>query len=146
MTIQEVPIASEHVRFEKDFSQYCRERGYELLDLSYHHNYGDSIASSLRRDHSPASLSIRLSPDLMVQKLKEPAFNSFFVELKTGNTKKVIQCEAYQLLRNKVCEKYLRTPCIYIYRGGLSKNEMIACHANNVRVSKLILPKATKNT
>ena len=144
--IQEVPIASKHVVFEKDFGKYCDERGYALIDTSYHHNFGDETAAKLRRDSSPASLSIRLAPDLMVQKLKDPTFNSFFVELKTGNTKKVIQCEAYQLLRNKVCEKYLRTPCLYIYRGGLSKNEMIACHANCIRVSKLILPKATKNT
>lgn len=140
--IYEVPIANKHLLFEKDFERFCEERGYELVDLSYHHNFKDENASKLRRDFSPASLSIRLNPDLLVQKKHT---NSFFVELKTGNCKNVIQVEAYQLLQNKVKEKYLKTTCLYIYRGELSNNKMIACPAQKIRASKLVIPTTEKN-
>lgn len=129
---------------EKEFTDLCSKYGYEVIDLSYHHNYSDEKAEVLRRDFSPASLSVRLSPDMMIQKSSDGLYKSSFVELKTGNSRN-IQMEAFQLLQNKTLEKTLRTPCIYVYRGKVSNGEMIACFSGNIRVTKLVIPNAPKN-
>lgn len=129
---------------EKEFSEYCKGKGYEVIDLSYHHNCDDETAGALRKDFSPASLAVRVSPDMLIQKSVGGVYKSSFVELKTGNSK-VMQMEAYQLLHNKVMEKNLKTPCIYIYRGKVSDYNMIACLSKNIRVSKLVIPNADKN-
>lgn len=140
----EVAIANKHLQMEKEFALLCKEKGYEVIDLSYHHNYSDETAEALRRDYSPASLSVRVSPDLLIQKESGGLYKSSFVELKTGNSS-VMQAEAFQLLQNKVLEKNLKTPCLYIYRGKLSNGKMIACNAEDIRVSKLVIPNASKN-
>lgn len=116
-----------------------------MIDLSYHHNCDDGTAASLRKDFSPASLSVRVSPDMLIQRNEGGLYKSCFVELKTGNTKNLIQMEAFQLLQNKVLEKNLKTPCLYVYRGKVSENEMIACYAEDIRVSRLVIPNALKN-
>lgn len=141
----EVPIAGKHLVMEQDFQQLCNKTGYTIIDLSYHHNADGKTANELRRDSSPVSLSVRLTPDMMIQRKNKDRYDSSYVELKTGNNKRVIQMEAYQLLQNKVLEKYAKASCLYVYRGALSNNEMIACHANKVRVSKLVIPKMAKN-
>ena len=41
----EVAIAKKHVEMEKEFSAICKRRGYEIIDLSYHHNYSDAVAN-----------------------------------------------------------------------------------------------------
>lgn len=142
--VAEVPIANKHLCMEKDFIILCKEKGYEVIDLSYHHNYNDEAAGALRRDFSPASMSIRVSPDMLIQKPVDGFYKSSFVELKTGNSS-VMQMEAFQLLQNKVLEKTLKSPCLYVYRGKLSKDKMIACYAKDIRVSKLVIPNAQKN-
>jgi hypothetical protein len=129
---------------EKDFMSLCNERGYTVVDLSYHHNFSDEAAASLRRDFSPSAMSVRVSPDLLIQKQINGSWKGSFVELKTGNSK-VIQMEAFQLLQNKIQSKYLDSKCLYVYRGMVSGGEMIACYADRIRVSKLVIPKATKN-
>ena len=99
----------------------------------------------LRRDYSPASLSYRVSPDMLIQKQRDGLYKSSYVELKTGNKKTAVQMEAYQLLYNKVMEKNLRTPCIYVYKGTMSNGKMVACYSSEIRVSKLVIPNAQKN-
>jgi len=129
---------------EKDFTSLCKEKGYDVIDLSYHHNYSDEAAEALRRDFSPASMSVRVSPDMLIQKSRDGLYKSSFVELKTGNSS-VMQMEAFQLLQNKVLQKTIKTPCLYVYRGKLSDDEMIACYAEDIRVSQLVIPNALKN-
>lgn len=142
MCTYEVSIASKHLVFEKDFTELCKQKGYSVIDLSYHHNYDLSTANRLRRDSSPACLSVRVSPDILVlRKNKE----SQYYELKTGNAKNVIHLEAYQLMCNQVRETGMRTPCIYVYRDALSDYKMIACHAKDIRVERLIIPNCSKN-
>ena len=143
--IPEVPIASPHLRMEKEFEALCKSKGLELVDLSYHHNFGDKPAEMLRRDFSPSSLAVRLSPDLLVQKKKDPSYHSFFAELKTGSKKDCIQAEAYQLLQNKVRERYMGTPCLYVYTGASTDYKMVACWSGDIRVRKLVIPDAEKN-
>lgn len=142
--IPEVAIASKHVQMEKDFLMFCNQKGFEVADLSYHHNFDDGTAETLRRDFSPSSLSVRTKPDLLIQKSCDGKYKSIFVELKTGNSRNV-QMEAFQLLQNKIIERGIKAYCLYVYRGKLSGGKMLACYSDKIRVSKLVIPKAPKN-
>ena len=90
---------------------------------------------------SPASLSIRLSPDLIVSKGNDTKF----YELKTGKARDIIRMEAYQLMLNQIREIYFHTPCIYVYRGEKSKGQIISCHAKDIIPQTLIVPDIKKN-
>ena len=140
-----IAIAEKHSEMESEFTQICKEKGYDVIDLSYHINFEEGKANMLRRDFSPASVSFRVSPDMLIQKMRDGVFKSAYVELKTGNRKGAIQMEAFQLLHNKVLEKNLRTPCIYVYKGTASGGKMMACYSSEIRVSKLVIPNAQKN-
>ena len=96
MSLYECPTAYGHVNLENAFTSICEKMGYKVVDLSYHHNYQTKVIYALRKDSSPTSLSVRLSPDMMVSK----DGNTFFVELKTGNSDDIIRVEAYQLMCN----------------------------------------------
>ena len=72
-----------------------------MIDLSYHLNFEEEKANMLRRDYSPASVSYRVSPDMLIQKMRDGVFHSAYEELKTGHRKGAIQMEAFQLLHNK---------------------------------------------
>ena len=126
----EVAIAQKHAQMEREFANLCKRRGYEIIDLSYHHNFKDDVANQLRRDFSPVSLAVRVSPDMMVQKEENGMYRTIFVELKTGNSK-TMQMEAFQLLQNKILEKNLKAPCLYVYRGRSSDGKIIACFAKD---------------
>lgn len=134
-------LAKPHCYFERDFISLCKESGYKVTDLSYHHNYKPEVMASLRADCSPASLSIRLSPDMMVSK----GDKTFFVELKTGNHEDKIQVEAYQLMLNQIREKYSCVPCLYVYRGDYTHDDTIACYASDIVPNTLVIPNVDKN-
>lgn len=112
----EHPLANEHLIFEKDFERLCKDRGYTITDISYHHNYLQESMNKLRNNPSPVSLSIRLMPDLIVSKGNDTKF----YELKTGRAKDIMRMEAYQLMCNQIREIHFHTPCIYVYRGAFS--------------------------
>lgn len=139
--VYEHPLAYPHLELEKDFSLMCEEHGYKVVDLSYHHQYDSSTKGKLRGDFSPASLSVRLSPDILVQKEN----TSTFYELKTGNSEDIIKVEAYQLMLNQIRENCFCTECIYVYRGVLTNGDIIACHAKDIVPSALIIPNDEKN-
>ena len=121
-------LAYPHVLLEEDFKKLCKEKGYEVIDISYHHNCEEDIMWKLRNNISPVSLSVRLSPDLIVYKDND----SKFYELKTGNASDIIRMEAYQLMLNQIREVHFKTPCVYVYRGKFSNNKMVACHCTDI--------------
>lgn len=137
----EHPLASEHLMFEKDFRTLCKEKGYKVIDISYHHNFPNSTLTNLRIDFSPVSLSIRLCPDLIVSKRGDTKF----YELKTGRARDIIRLEAYQLMLNQIREIHFYAPCIYVYRGAFSSGHMIACHAKDIIPEVLVVPDVEKN-
>lgn len=137
----EHPLANEHVILEKDFENLCREKGYTITDISYHHNFPQETIRDLKNNPSPVSLSIRLTPDLIVSKDDDTKF----YELKTGNFEDVIKVEAYQLMLNQIRENCFCTECIYVYRGTLTNGDIIACHAKDIVPSALIVPYNDKN-
>ena len=109
-------LASPHVMFEIDFKRLCEEHGYKVIDISYHHNFQEETMKYLRNNSSPVSLSVRLSPDLIVSKGNDTKF----YELKTSLSKDIMRMEAYQLMLNQIREVHFKTPCIYAYKGRLS--------------------------
>ena len=119
----------------------CEERGYKVVDLSYHHQYDSLTKGQLRSDFSPASLSVRLSPDILISKNNK----SVFYELKTGTSEEVIKMEAYQLMLNQIRENHFGTECVYVYRGALTHGDIIACRAKDIIPSLLIIPNDEKN-
>ena len=137
----EHPLASEHLILEKDFKKLCEERGYSITDISYHHNFQKESIYSLQNNPSPVSLSIRLTPDLIVSKDGDTKF----YELKTGRAKDIMRLEAYQLMCNQIREIYFHAPCIYVYSGAFSNGQIIACHAKDIRPETLIIPDVEKN-
>lgn len=94
----EVAIAYKHTHLETSFVRLCEDRGYDVVDLSYHHNYPESSCDILRKCDTPASLSVRLTPDLFVTKDGGGAL----YELKTGNRQDKVYLEAYQLMMNQI--------------------------------------------
>jgi len=132
----EHPLAYSHLSLEKDFTSLCERFGYRVTDLSYHHNYDTKVIYALRKNPSPVSLSIRLSPDMMISKDGE----TMFVELKTGRSDDIIRLEAYQLLCNQIREKYFHTPCLYVYRGRYTNGDIISCHAKDIIPKTLVIP------
>lgn len=137
----EHPLANEHIILEKDFENLCKERGYTITDISYHHNYLQESMNNLRNNPSPVSLSIRLMPDLIVSKGNDTKF----YELKTGRAKDIMRMEAYQLMCNQIREIHFHTPCIYVYRGAFSNGQTIACHSKDIVPQTLIIPDVKKN-
>ena len=95
----------------------------------------------LRNNSSLVSLSVRLSPDLIVYKRDDTKF----FELKTGKSKDIIRMEAYQLMLNQIREVHFHTPCIYVYCGNMSDNKMIACPSSKIIPSILVIPDVKKN-
>ena len=61
-------LAWNHCSFEHEFESLCKDKGYVVVDLSYHHNYKEEVMRELRKDFSPTSLSVRLAPDMMISK------------------------------------------------------------------------------
>jgi len=142
MDSKEHYLAYPHVIFENDFKRLCEDKGYNVIDISYHHNCEQSTMWKLRNNISPVSLSIRLSPDLIVYKGND----SKFYELKTGNAKDIMRMEAYQLMLNQIRETHFKTPCIYVYRGKFSNYKMIACHSTDIVPQTLVIPDLKKNS
>lgn len=92
----EVYIAQDHINLEHDFAELCLRHGYKVADLSYHHNLPYHTKEILRSSNTHASLSVRLSPDIIIVKDGQ----SLLCELKTGNNKNILRVEAYQLMLN----------------------------------------------
>lgn len=134
-------LAWNHCSFEHEFESLCKDKGYVVVDLSYHHNYKEEVMRELRKDSSPTSLSVRLAPDMMISKEGK----TIFCELKTGRSKDIMRVEAYQLMCNIIKERFLFTPCLYIYRGGFSDNRVIACYSSNIICNELVIPDKEKN-
>lgn len=137
----EHPLAYPHIDLEKEFAQMCTECGYKVIDLSYHHQYDSTTKRQLRGDFSPASLSIRLSPDILVSNKEK----SVFYELKTGNSENSIKVEAYQLMLNQIRENCFCVDCIYVYKGAFTNGDIIGCHARDIVPSLLVIPNDEKN-
>ena len=137
----EVPIAQEHINLEHDFTELCMRHGYKVADLSYHHNLPHHTANILRSSQTPASLYVRLSPDMLIVK----DGNSTLCELKTGSRSDQLYVEAYQLMINQVAETQLNVPCLYIYRGDISEGNIVACHAKDICIKELVIPNRKSN-
>ncbi len=137
----EHPLAYKHVDLERDFTDICNKSGYKVIDISYHHNYPPQVTNSLRINSSPVALSIRLSPDLIISKDSD----TIFCELKTGYSNDIMRMEAYQLMLNQIRETSFCTPCLYVYRGAISNNELICCNAKDIVPSVLYIPDVKKN-
>ena len=129
-------LAYPHVDFERDLTSTFTKNGFKVTDLSYHHNYKQETMNDLRSNPSPVSLSVRLSPDMMISKKDKTCF----CELKTGRSKDIIRLEAYQLMLNKIREQYFATPVFYFYRGVASDYNIIFCHASSIRENLLVIP------
>ena len=141
MCSYEHPLAYKHIDLEKEFTSICNDKGYKVIDISYHHNYPEGTMNILRNNISPTSLSIRLSPDLIISK----GDDTLFCELKTGYSTDIMRMEAYQLMLNQIRETQFCTPCLYVYKGAISNNELIACNAKDIIPSVLYIPDVKKN-
>lgn len=71
---------------------------------------------------------------------------SLYVELKTGKLKNKICLEAFPLMVNRIHEKSLNVPCLYVYKGAATDNIERCCYASDIQPSRLIIPQnKTKN-
>ena len=138
---KEVSIAQDHVNLEHEFTKLCLQKGYSVADLSYHHTLPMHTKKILRDCNAYASLSVRLSPDLFITN----GDKSILCELKTGNNKSLLRVEAYQLMMNRIKECYLQIPCLYIYCGKISDNQMIACYCSDIEADTLVIPDKKSN-
>ena len=138
----EVAIAYKHTHLERAFTQLCEDRGYEVVDVSYHHNFPEDSCDMLRKCDAPASLSIRLNPDLLVIKDGQATL----YELKTGNRDDKVYLEAYQLMINQIRQTCLNVPCIYVYRGVITDWNMVACPVADIKINSLVIPTRKSNS
>jgi len=135
----EHPFARDHVAFEKEFMEICNKKGLEIIDMSYHHLYPDRIKGILRNNTSPLSLLIRTSPDFIC------LANGEYYELKTGTSTEFLNLEAYPFMVNQIRSKELRIPCVYIYKGAITDNQIVACDCDWIKPQTLVIPKDEKN-
>ena len=135
----EHPLAREHNAFESEFVEICKKNGLDIVDMSYHHLYPDHVKALLRTSPTPISLLIRTTPDFV--SLKEGKY----YELKTGKKTDRLNLEAYPLMCNRIRSKYLKIPCLYVYKGAITDNEIVVCDCEQVQVQYLVFPKDEKN-
>lgn len=134
--VSEAPIAAGHVMQEKKLTDYLEGAGYRVVDLSYHHNLSDSACGILRCSNTPASIFYRTLPDFFVSKKD----NSSFVELKVGQSSKLLYLEAFPFLANRNRQTSLSVPCLYVYAGGITNYNMVAYPVQDIVANTLVIP------
>lgn len=122
----EHPLAREHNAFEKEFVKICKKNGLDIVDMSYHHLYPDHTKTLLRSSTTPVSLLVRTTPDFICLN------DGKYYELKTGKRPDRLNIEAYPLMCNRIRSKYLGIPCIYVYKGAITNNEIVVCDSEQV--------------
>lgn len=135
----EHPLAREHNALESEFEKICKKNGLDIVDMSYHHLYPDHVKAKLRNNTTPTSLLIRTTPDYICLN------NGTYFELKTGKNQSQLNIEAYPLMCNQIRDKSLKIPCVYVYRGVITDNQIVVCDCKNIKADTLVFPKDEKN-
>jgi hypothetical protein len=138
--VTEVAIAYPHVAKEKELIEFFKSRGYNCIDISYHHNLPKDSCNQLRKSDTPTSLMYRTMPDFLVC---TPS-TSFYAELKVGSSTRNAYLEAFPLAISRLRETSLGLRCVYVYAGVISQGRMVACYSSDIKPSKLVIPKRNK--
>ena len=138
--IHEAWQASGHVSKEQELEDYFRDKGWEFVDLAYHHALSEKDCQVLRSIDSIPSLYYRTMPDYFITNGKD----SMLVELKVGNSADRAYIEALPLMINQKRETCLLVPTLYVYAGQITEGNMVASPSISIMPNKLVIPKRNK--
>ena len=139
ITIQECELSYDHNRIEKFLRHTLEEKGWDCVDIAYHHNLPEVDGDKLKASDTSASLYYRTMPDMIASKTDK----SMFVELKCSNGNRMY-LEALPLAMNQSREVNNGVPCLYAYDGPLSGFNLVATWSREIVPERLIIPRRNK--
>lgn len=129
-----------HNQVENKIKIYLKDRGFVLIDNSYHHNLEAEQENALKSCNSLTAFQYRTEPDYLVIGND----TCFYLEIKSGEVKDNEICiEAYPFICSKMKQEYLDTDIFYaVYTNGILKIKSL----KYVKIpEKVIIPKVNKN-
>ena len=129
-----------HNKVENKIKTYLKERGFILIDNSYHHNLKAEEEVVLKSCNNLTAFQYRTEPDYLVVNDNI----CFYLEIKSGEVKNNEICiEAYPFICSKMKQEYLDTDILYaIYDKGALKIKSL----KHIKIpDRVIIPKVSKN-